>query len=235
MRTKKELRTAGRAARDALTAEERQVKSAQIAETLFTMKEYLEADAIAVYVSFGSELETPPIISRALQDGKRVFCPKVLSVAEHEMEFYEVPGDKGDGSECHLGKQVTFRTVPFVTSPPKLSQLPEPAGDTLPLKEFIERNSACNILFLVPGLAFNPAGARIGYGGGFYDRYLQHLIRPRKGEVRFIALSFACQVFDEPFPETAEDVRIQTILTPDSADSSSSGASRRSSRRRDPR
>ena len=225
MRTKKELRTLGRAARDAMSAEERQVKSAQIVETLFTMEEYQEADAIAVYVSFGSEVETPPIISRALQDGKRVFCPKVLSVAEGLMEFYEV----------------TFRTVPFVTSAPKLSQLPEPAGDTLPLTEFIERTPACNILFLVPGLAFNPAGARIGYGGGFYDRYLQHLIRPLrghlplKGKVSFIALSFACQVFDEPFPETAEDVRVQRILTPNSAGSSSSGASRRSSRRRDPR
>ena len=109
MRSKKELRTLGRAARDAMSAEERQIKSAQIAETLFMMEEYQEADAIAVYVSFGSEVETPPIISRALQDGKRVFCPKVLSVAEHEMEFYECfsetdTGDKGDGSECHLVK-----------------------------------------------------------------------------------------------------------------------------------
>ena len=170
MRSKKELRAAGRAARDALTAAERKEKSDRIAEKLYAMKEYREADAIAVYVSFESEVETHALIEHALQDGKRVFCPKVLSVPEGKMEFYE----------C-------------VTSAPL--------------------THARNILFVVPGLAFNPDGARIGFGGGFYDRYLSRFKCPPGGRVHTVALSFACQVFEEPFPETEEDVRMQVILT----------------------
>ena len=202
---------AGRAARNALSVEERREQSHRIADRLYVMEVYREADAIAVYVSFESEVETHALIEHALEDGKRVFCPKVLSVAEGWMEFYE----------C-----VTVPFTPPLEAFTLTQKLPEPAGDTLPLTEFILNNPGCNILFLVPGLAFNPAGARIGFGGGFYDRYLSRFTCPARGRVDTVALTFACQVFDEPFPETEEDVRMQTILTPNSTGFSSSGASR---------
>ena len=196
MRSKKELRAAGRAARDALTVAERKEKSDRIAEKLYAMKEYREADAIAVYVSFESEVETHALIEHALQDGKRFFCPKVLSVPEGKMEFYECVG--GTGTLTQFLPRIGRPGEP----PEKCVSVPVPLT-----------HSSCNVLFLIPGLAFNPDGARIGFGGGFYDRYLSRFKCPPGGRVHTVALSFACQVFEEPFPETEEDVRMQVILT----------------------
>ena len=176
------MRAAGRAARSALSDAARMKKSEQIAQRLYALPEYVATDAVAVYVSIGDEVATHDIIEHALADGKRVFCPKVLDAVR--MEFYEIRALSG--------------LKPSGGKP----SIPEPDGRSMALSAYTGR-----VLMLVPGVAFSTDGARIGYGGGYYDRYLQGK------NITVIGFAFACHVFSETFPVTEHDVLIPTVLT----------------------
>ncbi|MBJ8325813.1 5-formyltetrahydrofolate cyclo-ligase [Streptococcus pacificus] len=112
-------------------------------EQFIALKDYKEAKTIATYLSFEFEYDTSLIIHQAHQDGKRILVPKVMS--KGEMIF--VPYDENDLSLSSFG-------------------LKEPNSNQAILKTDID-------LIHVPGLIFNSKGYRIGYGGGFYDRYLK--------------------------------------------------------------
>ena len=198
MRTKAELRRIAGESRAALSERERRKKSEHISAQLYETESYRLADAVAVYVSVGSEADTREIMERAMQDGKHLFCPKVTDASSGEMEFYEI---------------TSFSDL---LPPVGKLQIPEPEGISLSLTAYVEEYPSGRVLFLVPGLAFNTQGARIGYGGGFYDRYLGRLLQidgsfPKWMDV--MAISFACQVYTESFPTEETDVRILRILT----------------------
>ena len=127
-----------------MSAEERAEKSGKIAEKLFKLEEYDEAANIFLYASFGSEVDTYPIIRRLLSEGKAVALPRCTS--ESTMVFHYI-----DSTE---------------DLKPGYKGIPEP-------KESLPAALSEPDLMIVPGVAFDAEMNRIGYGKGFYDRFFK--------------------------------------------------------------
>lgn len=142
-RVKDPLRPHFRALRDAVPARRRQQASFQIAERLTSHPRWHAARAVLLYASFGSEVDTSPLIEAAREAGKEVALPRVE------------------------GKRMTLHQfeagAPLV---PNRWGIPEPAAQ---LPEIEPKGID---LVVVPGLAFDRRGGRLGYGGGYYDRLL---------------------------------------------------------------
>jgi 5-formyltetrahydrofolate cyclo-ligase len=123
--------------------EQRAAKSREVEERLFSLREFKEASTVMFFASFRSEVETGPMIRRALAFGKRIILPKVQGA---ELALFEIRD---------LDKDVS----------PGAWGIPEPHG-TRPVRlDEID-------LILVPGAAFDCRGNRLGYGAGFYDKLL---------------------------------------------------------------
>ena len=191
MEQKQDLRKLARNRRDALTQEERAEMSARIATRLFAHPLYENASAVCCYVSFRSEVSTTDILNRILHDKKTLFCPKVLDVTSSKMDFFEITSIDDDLVPGCMG-------------------IPEPRGTTQTFSGRLSQNKEPgHDLFVMPGLAFNHARDRIGYGGGFYDRYLRSLSQ----DVPTVALAFDVQVFDCAFPAEEYDRRPDVLIT----------------------
>lgn len=139
---KQELRRAIRERKRAMTEEEIVERSNALAEKFYNSPAYQAASTIYGYLPYNQEVRTVPMLQRALDEGKRVAVPKVYG---EEMRFIYLD-DLTQVSKGYAG-------------------IPEPIADA-PVAEDKEA------LVLMPGLAFDPQGHRIGYGGGFYDRFL---------------------------------------------------------------
>ena len=140
---KKALRTMIRTQKRAMTEAQIQAKSEALAEKLYASDLYRNAKTIYGYLPYNQEVRTVPMLKRALKDGKQVAVPKVYG---EEMRFILME----DLDAVETG----------------YAGIPEPVADG-PV--------ACDptALVLMPGLAFDPQGHRVGYGGGFYDRFLE--------------------------------------------------------------
>ena len=139
---KQELRRAIRERKRAMTEEEIVERSNALAEKFYNSPAYQAASTIYGYLPYNQEVRTVPMLQRALDEGKRVAVPKVYG---EEMRFIYLE-DLTQVSKGYAG-------------------IPEPIADA-PVAD--DKKA----LVLMPGLAFDPQGHRIGYGGGFYDRFL---------------------------------------------------------------
>lgn len=176
--TKRELRKKYLSARDSMTADERTKKSAFITDRILSSDSYKTAELILCYVSVGSEIDTYTLIESALVDGKRVAVPFCVG---KEMRFKEIKS---------LNNLVEGRfNIPT-------------ADDSCPLIEDF-KNSLC----IVPALSVDKNGNRLGYGGGFYDRFLS-IYR----DVKCIAVCFDENVSDK-LPAEEFDIRINNLIT----------------------
>lgn len=125
-----------------LTAEQIAAASKELTEKFLAHPAYCSARSLYCYLSYNQEVRTADILTRALQDGKRIAVPKVY------------------------GKEMKFLWLEDLTAvAPGAYGIPEPIADS----PVAEDPSA---LVLMPGLAFDRDGHRMGYGGGFYDKYL---------------------------------------------------------------
>lgn len=142
------LRTSFKRLRTALSSEERARIDAAIAQRVCNAPEFQNAQVIASYLSFGAEVETRGIIERAWREGKTVALPRCVP-ASRCMRWYLV--DSFEGLERRaFGMQ-------------------EPAED--PARE-IDPAAKKGVLAIVPALAIDEQGFRLGYGGGYYDAFL---------------------------------------------------------------
>ena len=139
---KKELRDTVRQKKRAMTEDEIREKSEALAASFLRTEEYRAAKSIYGYISYNQEVRTLPILEQALRDGKRVAVPKCYGA---EMRFIWMD----DLSKVEKG----------------YAGIPEPIADG-PIGDDE------TALVLMPGLAFDPQGHRMGYGGGFYDKFL---------------------------------------------------------------
>ena len=169
---KKKLRREVLARRAALTEPERERGNLLITERILGHQWYYLSDTILGFVSYGSEICTTEILENALQDGKRVYVPKVEG---QEMRFYRIQS-LAELKEGYKG-------------------ILEPEGNTESYEYAPEE--AANCLLLMPGSVFDPLGNRMGYGGGFYDRYLADREALR---LRSIAVGFRCQQVESVHP-----------------------------------
>lgn len=160
----------------AMTREEIESASERLTEKFLQTEFYRDCRSIYAYLSYNQEVRTDALIRRAIQDGKRVAVPKVYG---DEMRFLWL--DDPD--------QVA----------PGAYGIPEPIAD-----EPIANDDTA--LVLMPGLAFDPEGRRLGYGGGFYDRFLA-----KEPNHPLVALCYGFQMFDHLETE-AHDIPVDLVI-----------------------
>ena len=159
----------------ALSQEQKQAIDQALTERLLQHPFYQEAKIIATYLSFPHEFHTQELIEQALKDGKKVLIPKTYPKGRMEFVVYN--------------PQQLVKTF---------FGLLEPQGD-------LEVVDASQIdLIHVPGLAFTTEGYRIGYGGGYYDRYLEQFAG------HTLSTIYPCQIQD--FIPENHDIPIQEVL-----------------------
>ncbi len=166
--------------RDAQSNEEMISKSLQIEKNLLGSEEFDKAKTVMFYISRGSEVHTRMMIKEAMKKRKKVLVP-VTKLDEKELSVSELL----DLDELKLGA----------------FDVPEPKNPKLFSADKID-------LIIVPGIAFDKNGNRLGYGLGFYDRFLCSL----KEGATIVALAYDFQVLDE-IPNDHHDVPVDTIIT----------------------
>lgn len=149
--TKKQLREHYRSLRTQVLATRRQEAEAALVNLVLNNPSFIKAEVVASFVSMPTELNTTPLIQAAWQAHKRVCVPK--SVAGSKLIWYELGSSQGFDSLVKSSFGV-----------------PEPVPQIHTELNLGEVGSAA--LALVPGLVFDTRGFRIGYGGGYYDRFL---------------------------------------------------------------
>ena len=178
---KKQLRKEVKALRAAHTDEEIHEMSLKVRDQVVTLPEYQRAEVIYAYVDCKHETETGDIIRAAWADGKKVAVPKVIG---QDMKFYYITSLEEDLEAGYFGIREPYEK--------------NPADDKADEEK---------ALMLMPGVAFDEQRHRIGYGGGFYDRFLD--AHPKLTRV---ALAFEFQVKAEvPFEDF--DICPEKIVT----------------------
>lgn len=158
-------------------------KSIIIMEKIMASDVYRKARSLMVYVDFRNEVGTESLIARALEEGKRVSVP-ITGIKEKKLtpsELLDYPGDLEPGAWGIL----------------------EPGKSCIRPVDPVDLD-----MVIVPGVAFDSGGNRLGYGGGFYDRFLPGT---RPGTV-YLAPAFEVQMVENVFPGPL-DVPVHIIVT----------------------
>lgn len=184
--TKDDIRKQTIEKRDNLSQEEIYEKSRRIFETLSELDELSDADSILVYASMRSEVITDDIILDCLSRGKKVYCPKVTDKNGGKMEFVRIYAIE-ELIEGYFG-------------------IREP--EIIDTSELYDNSDPDRTVMIMPGVAFDKERDRIGYSGGFYDRYLAS----HEG-IRTIALGFECQITSGVIPVEETDIKPDILLT----------------------
>lgn len=166
---KRSIRQAVLVRREQIPNAERIWMSEQITKKVRMQDSYRAAEDVLCFVSYGSEVVTDALMEQALREGKRVYVPRVTDAGSGRMEFVRISGLQ-ELTEGYKG-------------------IREPASGDVYAPDCTRQ-----ALMILPGVAFDLQGHRIGYGGGFYDRYLEriHKICPMKT----IAIGFQIQIVD---------------------------------------
>jgi len=157
--------------------------STQIQERFLDIRELHYAKQLALYASFKNEVLTDAIFGFALAHGKEVFFPRIVS-GKKGLLFLKVHGRKDFSQGSY--------------------KIHEPAHD----HELDIRAPSSFDIMVVPGVAFDTAGNRLGYGKGFYDRVLSSI----KQNCLVAALAFDFQILDR-IPAEVHDIKMARIIT----------------------
>ena len=159
----------------ALSQEQKQAIDQALTERLLQHPFYQEAKIIATYLSFPHEFQTQELIEQALKDGKKVLIPKTYPKGRMDFVVYH----------SHQLVKTSFGLL-------------EPQGNL----EVVDVSKID--LIHVPGLVFTTKGYRIGYGGGYYDRYLEHFTG------HTLSTIYPCQIQD--FIPEKHDIPVEEVL-----------------------
>lgn len=164
-----------------MSNEERMEKSKKIQHNLFNLKEYKKSNFIFTFIGTQEEVDTHNIIKHSIDNGKRVGVPITLP-KERKLLVSEI-------YDFHKELEMGFYNI------------------LTPKKEFIREVSPSIIdLVIVPGLVFSKEGYRVGYGGGYYDRFLRYL------DVLKVGVCFHMQLQDE-VPVGKYDIPVDIVVT----------------------
>ena len=182
--TKAEIRRDVIARRNAMPPVERAAASAAIRAHLAALDQVRQARTLLAYAAFGAEVDLDRMLEDLIGRGTGVFLPFIIGFSPPDLGIARVKDLRGD---LVISRQGIREPDPARRRPARVDRVD---------------------VVIAPGVAFDTAGRRIGYGGGFYDRLLPRL---RPG-TPVIAAAFALQVVSE-VPETARDMRVDAIVT----------------------
>lgn len=160
--------------------ENKEEKSLIINNKIKKMSEYKNAKIIAIYKSLPSEVNTTSLINDSIKLGKDVVLPKV---EKEELKFYKITSLEDSFIKSNFGVE-------------------EPLGEE---NNYIDKNDID--LVIVPGICFDKEKNRLGFGKGYYDRYLQNV------NINTIGICFEEQIVENRIPITEYDVKIKKIIT----------------------
>lgn len=171
--------------RDNINTVEREQMDKKILKRFFESNYYAEARNIFIYISYGSEINTRKIINKALKENKKIYVPRT--------EF-----------KNRLMDAVEIKSLDNLTE--------NSYGILEPLKKepYIEPGELD--LIVVPGVAFDRNGGRMGYGAGFYDRYFKKINTDNIKKITKLALAYDFQVI-ERVPMNEQDIPVNYIIT----------------------
>ncbi|MDE5946245.1 MAG: 5-formyltetrahydrofolate cyclo-ligase [Oscillospiraceae bacterium] len=149
-----------------------------IQEYVLNMPEIKKADTVLVYVSYNSETSTRLIMESILNNNKNLAVPRCLE--NGIMEF------------IYINSTDELRSGAY--------GIPEPSGDR---KAIISSDTVC----IVPALSFSLDGTRLGYGGGYYDRFLSE-----NNNIYKIGICYD-ELISEKLPSEKYDIKVQTVIT----------------------
>ena len=177
---KQTLRRQMLARRSALGHADWQLSSREAQIRLMALEEYAAADCVALYMAVRGEVDTRLILEDCIGRGRRVLVPAVC------------------------GDRMVFRPALSADQlQPGCFGIPEPCPSGP------DHDASTAALIVVPGVAFDLAGHRLGHGRGYYDRFLDH--RERKGHL--VGLCHEFQIVQEPLPVEGHDIRMEIIVT----------------------
>lgn len=178
---KKEIRKDIISKRNSVDREIRQDWDKEILKSLINSKFYKSAKSIFTFISYGSEVDTIKIIEQALKEGKVVYVPKTYKDTK-EMKAVKI---------TNLTNMVKDKMG--ILEPVEVSE--DSIGEHFDL-------------IIMPGVAFDSFGNRIGYGGGYYDKYLSNY----KEETLKVALAYDVQMLNKIEIED-HDIKVNYIIT----------------------
>jgi 5-formyltetrahydrofolate cyclo-ligase len=176
-RAKRAIRARVLARRDAIDPEQRARMGRSIVDRFLALPEVATARTVMAFWTFGSEVPMDPLMSRLVEAGVTVALPRIVE-GDLEARAWR-PGEPL--TQTHFGAR-------------------EPEGGRVVEPGEIE-------VVATPGVAFDRGGGRVGYGGGFYDRFL-----PLTPALR-AAVAFGVQLVDEPLPGASFDLPVHVIVT----------------------
>ena len=180
---KQELRREIIKKRDSLSHEERIERSLRIGDALRNLREFQQAKVVHFFLTLRSEVMTEGAIRGALSAGKTVVVP-VIDKKHRRLSLSRI-------GDCD--QELTITTHGILEPRPKFYKF-------IPLEEVD--------LMVLPGVAFDVRGHRLGYGAGYYDR----LLKAEEERPLLVALAFEIQIVDE-IPVSDHDIRVDKILT----------------------
>lgn len=183
METKRDIRKKIIKLRDALTSKEQENFSRIICNKVTELPEYADAENVLCFVSYQSEVNTDSIIEKSINTGKKVFVPLVCG---DDMSFYEIKSK----NDLKVGYKGILEPV---------------RNDALKYNQ----SEVCRDIMIMPGISFDEEVNRIGYGKGFYDRFLSKGFNGYK-----VAVAFDLQVLPVNSFETEEtDIKPDILIT----------------------
>ena len=178
---KKEIRKNMISKRDNILKEEKEIMDKNIILKLKESEYYKKSKNIFIYLGFGSEIDTMSYIQEFINEGKHIFIPRT-DIKTKKMEAVEITSLEG------------LKENKYGILEPDDSK-----------EEFYKNNLD---LIILPGVAFDLVGKRIGYGGGYYDRYLENIDK----KIMKVALIYDFQLL-ENVPAEEHDIKADYIIT----------------------
>ncbi|MBO6163000.1 MAG: 5-formyltetrahydrofolate cyclo-ligase [Eubacterium sp.] len=203
LQNKKEIRKRIREARNCLTEMEVEIRSDFICRRILSLPEYKEAESVLCYMAFRNEVDLKYIMSTSWQEEKKIYLPR-MDAGTVRMEFY-----------LH---------TPQDDLPVNAMGIREPSPDRPTFPELCKEGE--RVLMVMPGVVFDRERRRLGYGGGFYDRYLAEMtpdLTEKTSRMQInsetmiylttLAAAYELQLVKDPLPEEETDIRPDILVT----------------------
>lgn len=167
-------------------------KSLYAQENLLNLKKLKASNNILLFVSYGNEIKTENLLEELLKSGKKVFLPRT---EKDDMDFFQISNTESIENQTEIGD--------FGIVVPKKN-----------LKMLSPKEIGKDFLILIPGLAFDKKGNRLGKGKGFYDKYLENVLQYKSKDNYpwLVGFCYDFQIVDE-VPTEKSDIPVDCVVS----------------------